>query len=47
MAFAPFAQALAMLQSLSLGIRPDTPNAGGTVSRVVQGVTIYPWSRTP
>jgi tagatose-6-phosphate ketose/aldose isomerase len=47
MAFAPFAQSLAMLQSLSLGIRPDTPNAGGTVSRVVQGVTIYPWSGTP
>jgi tagatose-6-phosphate ketose/aldose isomerase len=43
MAYAPFAQALAMLQSLSLGISPDTPNAAGTVSRVVQGVTIYPW----
>ncbi len=47
MAYAPFAQALAMLQSLSLGISPDTPNAAGTVSRVVQGVTIYPWRETP
>jgi tagatose-6-phosphate ketose/aldose isomerase len=46
MAYAPFAQALAMLQSLSLGISPDTPNAAGTVSRVVQGVTIYPWRAT-
>ena len=45
--YAPFAQALAMLQSLALGISPDTPNAAGTVSRVVQGVTIYPWRRAP
>jgi len=44
--YAPFAQALAMLQSLAHGIRPDTPNAAGTVSRVVQGVTIYPWRET-
>ena len=47
MAYAPFAQALAMLQSLSLGISPDSPNAAGTVSRVVQGVTIYPWREIP
>ncbi len=47
MAYAPFAQALAVLQSLSLGISPDTPNAAGTVSRVVQGVTIYPWRESP
>lgn len=47
LAYAPFAQSLAMLQSLSLGIAPDTPNAAGTVSRVVQGVTIYPWPETP
>jgi tagatose-6-phosphate ketose/aldose isomerase len=38
-----FAQVLAFLQSLALGLRPDVPNAGGTVSRVVRGVTIYPW----
>ena len=27
---------------LALGIRPDTPNARGAVSRVVKGVSIYP-----
>jgi tagatose-6-phosphate ketose/aldose isomerase len=41
--FALFAQSLALLQSLSLGIRSDNPNAAGAVSRVVRGVTIYPW----
>jgi len=43
LAYALFAQALALLRSLSLGIRPDTPNAAGTVSRVVKGVSIHPW----
>ncbi len=38
-----FAQTFAFQQSLALGLRPDVPNAGGTVSRVVRGVTIYPW----
>jgi len=38
-----FAQVLAFLQSLALGLSPDVPNAGGTVNRVVRGVTIYPW----
>jgi tagatose-6-phosphate ketose/aldose isomerase len=37
-----FAQSLAFMQSLSLGLKPDVPNARGTVNRVVQGVTIYP-----
>jgi tagatose-6-phosphate ketose/aldose isomerase len=41
--YAVFAQVLAFLQSLALGLRPDVPNAGGTVSRVVKGVNIYPW----
>jgi tagatose-6-phosphate ketose/aldose isomerase len=41
--YAVFAQMLATLQSLALGLRPDTPNARGVVNRVVQGVTIYPW----
>jgi tagatose-6-phosphate ketose/aldose isomerase len=41
--FAMFAQTLALLRSLSLGVRPDNPNAAGTVSRVVKGVSIYPW----
>jgi len=38
-----FAQVLAFQQSLALGLRPDVPNARGTVSRVVHGVTIHPW----
>lgn len=41
-----FAQSLALMQSLALGIRPDNPNAAGTVSRVVKGVSIYPAERT-
>ena len=41
--YAVFAQMLATLQSLALGLRPDTPNARGVVNRVVQGVTLYPW----
>jgi tagatose-6-phosphate ketose/aldose isomerase len=42
--YAMFAQMLAFLQSLTLGLRPDTPNARGVVNRVVQGVSIYPWT---
>jgi tagatose-6-phosphate ketose/aldose isomerase len=42
--YAVFAQMLAFLQSLTLGLKPDTPNARGVVSRVVQGVSIYPWN---
>jgi tagatose-6-phosphate ketose/aldose isomerase len=38
-----FAQALAMLRSLSLGLSPDKPNSAGTVHRVVEGVSIYPY----
>lgn len=41
--YALFAQVLALLRSLSLGLRPDSPNAAGTVNRVVQGVSIYPF----
>ena len=41
--YAVFAQTFAFLQSLELGLRPDTPNALGVVNRVVQGVSIYPW----
>jgi tagatose-6-phosphate ketose/aldose isomerase len=40
--YAVFAQCLAFMQSLSLGLKPDVPNARGTVNRVVQGVTIHP-----
>jgi tagatose-6-phosphate ketose/aldose isomerase len=38
-----FAQTLALLRSVSLGLSPDTPNAAGTVNRVVQGVSIHPF----
>ena len=41
--YAMFAQSMALLRSLSLGLRPDDPNAAGTVSRVVKGVSIHPW----
>jgi tagatose-6-phosphate ketose/aldose isomerase len=37
-----FCQSYALLQSLALGLRPDTPSVSGTVNRVVRGVTIYP-----
>ncbi len=42
-----FAQSLALLRSLSLGLSPDSPNAAGTVNRVVQGVTIHPCPPAP
>lgn len=45
--YAVFAQALALLRSLSLGLTPDNPNAAGTVNRVVQGVSIYPYGGDP
>jgi len=44
--YALFAQTLAMLRSISLGVRPDNPNAAGMVSRVVRGVTIYPFGES-
>jgi len=44
--FAVFAQSLGMLRSLSLGLSPDKPNTGGTVNRVVQGVSVYPYGRS-
>ncbi len=41
-----FAQSLALLRSISVGVKPDSPNAAGTVSRVVKGVSIHPWRGT-
>jgi len=41
--YAAFAQTLALHRSISLGLSPDTPNAAGTVNRVVQGVSIHPF----
>jgi len=37
-----FAQFLALMHSLALGIGPDNPNPAGMVNRVVKGVSIYP-----
>jgi tagatose-6-phosphate ketose/aldose isomerase len=45
--YAIFVQALGMLRSLSLGLSPDSPNAAGTVNRVVRGVSIYPYGGSP
>jgi D-galactosamine 6-phosphate deaminase/isomerase len=45
--YAAFAQTLALLRSISLGLSPDTPNAAGTVNRVVQGVSIHPFPAAP
>jgi tagatose-6-phosphate ketose/aldose isomerase len=45
--YAAFAQSLAFLRSVSLGLSPDSPNAAGTVNRVVQGVSIHPFAPSP
>jgi tagatose-6-phosphate ketose/aldose isomerase len=39
-----FAQTLAVMKSLSLSITPDNPCPTGEVNRVVQGVTLYPYT---
>jgi tagatose-6-phosphate ketose/aldose isomerase len=43
--YAVFAQGMALKSALALNLRPDSPNVGGTVNRVVQGVTVHPWNR--
>ncbi len=43
-AYILFAQILAVLKSLSLGITPDNPCPTGEVNRVVEGVTLYPYT---
>jgi len=35
-------QLLGFFRSLALGLKPDAPSASGTITRVVQGVHIYP-----
>lgn len=40
-----FAQMYALENALSLGITADNPSPSGSVNRVVQGVTIYPYTR--
>ena len=42
--FITFAQTLAVLKSLSMGITPDNPCPTGEVNRVVKGVTLYPYT---
>lgn len=36
------AQLLALFKSIQLGLSPDNPSRNGAISRVVQGVSIYP-----
>ncbi|HBA69977.1 MAG TPA: adhesin [Lachnospiraceae bacterium] len=43
-AYVIFAQTLAVLKSLALGITPDNPCPTGEVNRVVKGVTLYPYT---
>jgi tagatose-6-phosphate ketose/aldose isomerase len=43
-AMALLPQVFALHQSLALGLAPDNPCDSGTVNRVVQGVTIYPYT---
>lgn len=37
-------QVLAAKKSIELGLNPDSPSPSGAIHRVVQGVTIYPYS---
>jgi tagatose-6-phosphate ketose/aldose isomerase len=37
------AQILGYYKSIELGLNPDSPSESGVISRVVQGVTIYPY----
>lgn len=38
-----FAQTMAVLKSISMGMTPDNPCPTGEVNRVVKGVTLYPY----
>jgi tagatose-6-phosphate ketose/aldose isomerase len=40
-------QLLGLFASLEYGFKPDAPSAGGVISRVVEGVTIYPHDFRP
>jgi len=39
------AQMIAFLKSIHLGLEPDNPSRSGTITRVVQGVKLYPFSK--
>ena len=43
LAYITFAQTLAVLKSLAIGLTPDNPCPSGEVNRVVKGVTLYPY----
>ena len=45
LAYITFAQTLAVLKSLAIGLTPDNPCPSGEVNRVVKGVTLYPYTR--
>lgn len=38
-------QIISVLKSIGTGINPDNPSPDGSVNRVVQGVTIYPYNK--
>jgi len=38
-------QLLGLFKSLQLGLKPDNPSASGAITRVVQGVKIYPFKQ--
>ncbi|WP_157986337.1 SIS domain-containing protein [Chitinophaga alhagiae] len=38
-------QVLGFYKSLQCGLRPDNPSDSGTITRIVQGVNIYPFNR--
>jgi tagatose-6-phosphate ketose/aldose isomerase len=39
------AQMMGFFKSLNLGLKPDTPSESGTITRVVEGVEIYPFTK--
>jgi tagatose-6-phosphate ketose/aldose isomerase len=39
------AQMIGFFKSLNLGLKPDTPSESGTITRVVEGVEIYPFTK--
>lgn len=41
------AQIIGFFKSIQQGLKPDSPSVKGTITRVVQGVNIYPYERMP
>lgn len=40
-----YVQLLSLYKSASMGIQPDTPSPTGSIHRVVEGVTLYPYTK--